>query len=425
MTAFPLPTARLLALVAVALASPAHGEVWVVDVQARPGYDTTTIQAAIDLAADGDLVLVRDGTYANTTVRAKSLALVADGPGVVIDAPFASVGYLTVRDLAAGQRVLASGFVVGGTVVVADCAGPVWLDRIASVSTPQECGDGLAGISVSGSAAVTVTRCDLLGTSGSFWAFAPVPVGPGASVGAGSSARFFDCVLRGSAGQSPSAANNLAYPGVGGAGLQVAGSTVLLSGCTLLGGPGGVETSAVCNGMHARGGAGLFLVDASALVQSVESTATGGAAQLSALCTNATGPAGPAIEGPGIVLPLYGYARHLVADGPVRGGSTLTLTVGGRPGEEPLLLVSDAPQPLTLLQHSGALLVSLPPVEMFALAALPASGQRALVLPVPNVGALPGAVTLYAQPVFFDRGGSSPTVWLGAGAPLVLLDPTF
>jgi hypothetical protein len=138
---------------------------------------------------------------------------------------------------------------------------------------------------------------------------------------------------------------------------------------------------------------------------------------LEPLCPGQTGSQGPAISGPGTIVPLPGFSRPLRASGPVRGGEVLTFELEGQPGEVPLLLVSDAHEPVALL--NGSLLLGLPPSDLFTLPALPASGQATLGFQVPNVGAAVGSLSLYVQAVFLDP---APTIWLGAGTTVVLLD---
>ena len=91
-----------------------------------------------------------------------------------------------------------------------------------------------------------------------------------------------------------------------------------------------------------------------------------------------------------------------------------------QPGELPFLLVSDVHDPAPL--WNGALLVGLPPVEVLALPALPASGTGSLALAVPNVGPAVASVCFYVQGVFVEPGTAA---WVGAGTPVVLLDASF
>lgn len=424
----PLSVAVTLTL----LLAPAAADVLVVDPAGGPGADFTVVQQAADAASDGDTLLLRPGTYQaavtpSLRVVGKSLTVVADGPSVRFVRGIAGSLFPTanvaVEGLPAGGRVVLRGFASDFGVRIAGCAGSVWLDGLSIEGGSTGCSHGaVPGLEVVDGAAVTLTRCEIVGETGGPGTFFLSPDGSDGLSATSSSLRAFDCLFAGGDGELDSLAGSL---GAAGAGASLRDSTLLLVGCAIEGGESALPYGpTMCSVVPLAGGPGLELRDAASVVQAVESTAVGGKTDLDPLCPGLSGPAGPAILGPGTVVPLYGYARHLRADTPTRGGETLTLEVGGRPGELPLLLVSDAPFALTLPQHSGALLVTLPPVETYPLAALPASGQATLGLAVPSVGLPPGAVTLYAQPVFFDTSGPAIAVWLGAGTTLVLLDPS-
>jgi hypothetical protein len=61
------------------------------------------VHQAVAAAADGDVVLVRDGVYAPFVVAGKGLVILRDGPGAArVESPI-------VGELAAGQRALLRG----------------------------------------------------------------------------------------------------------------------------------------------------------------------------------------------------------------------------------------------------------------------------------------------------------------------------
>ncbi len=412
-----------LALLAALLAGgSAAADVLVVAPAAGPGVDATTIQAAVDAAVDGDTILVRPGQYPEFVIDAKALVVVADGAPVMVGMGSYAVPYplpVRVRNLAAGQAVVVRGLTTVAGVTVTSCAGPVWFDRLVTVDPTQhyQCQGqqgAKPGASVTSSLAVTFTRCTLQAESGWSQAFSPAIGGIGLAA-FGSGVQLYDCVLRGGVG-----ASNVNLTGTsGGPGMLVSnGSTLTVSACTIQGGAGGLNFGPVCTAAHYVGGAGVLFTGSGGTLYSLESTAVGGRANLTTLCPGLYGPAGPAIDGSGTIVPLFGFARHLQSTSPVRGGETLTFTLEGRPGEVPMLLVSGEHVPLPLTSYSGVLLTGLPLLETFALGALPASGTATLAFPVPNVGALVGAVTLYAQSLFVD----APGIWLGAGATVTLLD---
>jgi len=66
-----------IAALLAAVSAPASAKTWIVDDDGGPGVDFTEIQPAIDAAASGDLILVRDGDYKGFHLT-KSLVLAAD-----------------------------------------------------------------------------------------------------------------------------------------------------------------------------------------------------------------------------------------------------------------------------------------------------------------------------------------------------------
>lgn len=399
--------------VLLALSLPARAGVLVVG-PPGPGTDFPTIQAAVDAALEGDTILVEDGIYAPFTIAGKSLDVVADGTGVEVRGIS-----VQIRDVGQGQAVLVRGIRTNFGISIVACAGPVWLEDLRVVATATICNEfSVAGAYVAGSSRATFTRCLLVGSSDA-GGFSPPNTAEGLYALA-SSVHLFDCEILGGPGSSQGW--YAAQPGA--AGMRIDSSTVTIVGCTIRGGGGGRTSSgfggSLCTVTHPAGGAGVLFAGAAGVVRSAESTAAGGATSLEPFCPGQTGPQGPAISGSGTIVALPGFARHLRANGPVRGGQTLTFEVGGQAGELPLLLVSPVHHPVPLL--NGMLLVGLPPTDLFLLAPLSASGAGSLSFAVPNLGALVESITLYAQAVFLDP---SSTLWLGAGTSVVLLDPTF
>lgn len=76
-------TALVLALASLPLAArlAPGGQVLVVDDDGGPGVDYTKLQAAVDAAAEGALILVHPGSYAGFTVFAKGLEIAASADG--------------------------------------------------------------------------------------------------------------------------------------------------------------------------------------------------------------------------------------------------------------------------------------------------------------------------------------------------------
>jgi hypothetical protein len=159
---------RTLALSAVfALPALAQGKVWVVDDDPALGVDFTTLQAAIDAAHDGDLLLVKAGTYAGFTIDGKSLALTAELGAVV-----GVSSMIRVTNLAADQRVVLRGIdrpqiaVPAGTpkdVLVSNCLGVVWFEDCL-LSGLQGVESSTPLMRVESSVSVALERCFVAST---------------------------------------------------------------------------------------------------------------------------------------------------------------------------------------------------------------------------------------------------------------------
>jgi hypothetical protein len=391
-----------------------HADVIVVD---NPGFGFG-IQNAVNAAAEGDTILVRNGTYGRFTITAKSLTVIADGTAVMIQAPTgqtSGVPSIEVKSLGPGQTVLVRGFRTNMGYSVSDCAGSVWFEDMLCTGGTADCTFvPVHGALVRSSASVTFTRCELLGELGGPSTLFGVPESGAGLSAQSSTVQLFDCRLTGGYGEST---GWILDPAPGAPGIKVETSTVTIAGCTIRGGAGGLRTNALCSGPHAPGGAGVEFAGGAGIVRSAASTAVGGVASLGPMCPGQSAPAGPAIAGSGTIVALPGLARELRAKSPVRGGQPLRFDVTAQAGEVPLVLVSLDHAPAPWLK--GTLLVGLPLEEVLVLAPLPPSGKAAVTFPAPNVGPLVGSIDLYAQAAFLASGQA---LWLGTGTSVVLLD---
>lgn len=242
-----------LALAAFASAPAVFGQaVHVIGPAGGPGVEFSNVQAAIDAAADGDILLFRDGIYSFANLGAKSLTLVADvGAAPKVTAPIRSEG--------AVGRILLKGI-------------KVWGDPAVIVSSP------LAGISIEDSdlrwdpsagftlgprvvvtsaAFVSVARTLMSGATSSSGAALTVQGTPAVTIYGGS--------FTGGSGSG-----GIGTP-AGGPGIRLDGGFTFASGATFKGGQGGTVPG-VGGG---AGGAGALLLGGAALL-SLDSTFAGG-----------------------------------------------------------------------------------------------------------------------------------------------------
>lgn len=110
-------------LVAV-LAHVAAATTYTVDATGGPGSQFTDIQAAVSIAAPGDSILVRAGTYSSFTV--------ARGMNIRGISEFAIVnGTVVVAGIPAGERVVL-GHLYPAQVTLDSCSGPIYAEVLSS-----------------------------------------------------------------------------------------------------------------------------------------------------------------------------------------------------------------------------------------------------------------------------------------------------
>jgi len=213
------PSALLILLTFLCAPQLQAQQVWVVDDNFSPGVDFLDIQSAVDNVADGDTLLLRDGTYAGFIIDAKSLTLVADGNGT----PDVQGG-IVLSNLAVGGHLRLTGLTVSNLQI----------------------GDGLQASNLLGS--LLVDTCNITGGHGVDYA--------GVALTDCASVTFMaSTVLGGLAGNS-----NLPTALEGGAGIRATDSNLYLLQTTVTGEAGSTGTSQVASvGDGGLGGVGLLL----------------------------------------------------------------------------------------------------------------------------------------------------------------------
>ena len=330
------PSLALLLLPSLALA-----DVLVVD--GSGAGDHATIQAAVDAAGEGDLILVRPGEYAGFELDGKGLVVQADGPGVEITV---ELGGPTIRvaALGPGQTVRLRGvsiqqavpFVTTSDVIVelANNVGSVVFEDVL-VSDGGEPGNGFLdsdahALAATACADVLLVRCTLVGHG----TLAEFGGGTGLLV-AGSKVRVHESTVRGVDGDD---AISLGLPGGSGAsGMVLQNGSVFASGTTFVGGDAGQGLGIHGQCIDGAGGHGVH-------VQGGHLTARD--------CTFVPGPElcfGPFAEeiagDPSDWLRLATPARSFTATSPVREGGVLQLGFLGEPGDLVLLFQGEEPGP--------------------------------------------------------------------------------
>jgi hypothetical protein len=389
-------------LVLVANASLSAQRVWVVAPEPGPGVDFTDIQPAIDAAADFDTVVVRAGSYSGFAIDAKALFVHADGAVRVLSF---TGPVITVSDTGAVQPVVVRGFTnvpnSQAGILVTGCQGAVLLEDCTINLLSPSVQVAKHGALVIGSPRVTFAGCTLISEQ------SPFLQPPAAGLTAMSSrVTVHGSQLLGgdSIGLAP------------GDGAQLTASFLVASGATIQGGEGdpGFSSLGQCLQQGTRGGVGLGL-DATSSVFALDTTIAGGSGGGVPPCIPQ--PAGARISGAGTVTEVAGPAAALTAESPAPAGQTVTLALTGTPGASAFLLVSPLHNPFFMRGCNGTLDIDLALSLTVPLGVVPASGEIALPLTVPDPLGFP-SLNLYLQAVTTLSGGC----FLGRTTALLLVD---
>jgi hypothetical protein len=388
----------LVAGLLLAAAAAGQGAVIVVDAAGLGAY--TSIQPAVDAAADGDTILVKAGTYPGFNVIAKRLTIVGE-----LNRQVQVNGTIAVAYLAASQAVVLRGFAVNVSFVVGaltqpptflNDAGPIWVEDCVIVDNnlgPSFSGFQGHGVAIASCASVVFARCSITGSTGSL-------AGHGIHAVA-SNVSLHDCTVRGADVQVS------VQPIAGGNGYDQTDGFLHATGTTFIGGKGsnGVVITAqglppICHNGGA-GGHGIVLSGASpaaALEQCVLSPGAGGSAQTAFGCSNGANGQ-PSVVNAGALTSSAGPARHYLASSPVRGAQSSSLQFQGPAGEAVWVAYASAGGHAFFPPLVAPLLLAWPPALLPA-GTLPPSGALAVAVTAPDPA--PGFVgfTVFSQAVF-------------------------
>lgn len=397
------------------------------------GQNFTTIQAGVDAAVDGDVLLVKPGSYASFQITSKALAVVADGAGVNVNSP------VTVASTSAGQIVHLSGLTVSAfpsgppytALTISNCSGIVRLQDLTLTGV----GVGSASL-LQNSPSVSFARCTLRGATGFY--VGQVPAGPGGGLSAqNSGGALYDCQVLGGNGQQGGyfgmSTQLAAHAGAPGCALG-SSSTLFCSGGNLRGGNGGSGASGSCfptplNGAPGADGASALQIDATSHADLLDcSLVAGSAGQGGAPGSGGCTPGGtrgqPAstIGGsPANANSLAGTHRLLSSSSPARELTNVVLSLSGQPGDRVLLIFAAMPRHELYLAFNGVLLYG-EGARRALIGTLPGSGTMSFTLPIADLGPGVQTATRYLQCAFIDTASQ---VTLSDPLTLVLLDQAY
>jgi hypothetical protein len=422
------------------------GEVWVVD--ASGGGQFTQIQPAVDIAADGDTVLVRSGTYEPFTISHEGLAVCADlGASVLVDGGIRVVNTLMPHQVvlvgleSRGAKVQGDQEVLIAFALELDTVrGPVRVEDCVFVGADGfwgNCGgecefDGEAAVSVFRALDVAFQGCQLSGGIGYSYYGGGVPNrgGEGLSVRGGALA-LFHCEVSGGRGGEDDM-DDFMQGGDGGHGALVVDdplipATMLYSaGSTIRGGAGG-SVVIPCLEPCGDGGNGLILSGATTAGHLLDTVLEGGPAGCSGagcgeLWTGVPGEALVLVNGAS-ASSIPGLERSLEGPSPMREATTAALEFSGKSGDLVHLVYSARPAFELFLPWNGVWLLERPGLMGYRfMGVIPPSGILQTSFAVPALPAALESSTLLLQSLHRDLTGRR---WLGGHWALVILDSAF
>ncbi len=365
--------------------------------------DFTSIQSAINSAADGDVIQVMDSgdNYSGFSINNKSLVLAGDG--------FPRVSGATIRDLEESRSVAIDGFDFSSTVNIEDNRGPVWLEDIDVETFGSIFGFPGSGLDVLQNAAVSLTRVNVTGS-------------PGMNI-LTTDAFIYDSEISGGAGTDGVSFPDLtggggpcevADGGDGGTGIVIgAASFLYMSNTTVRGGTGGFAGSCTigicgsCPGCTSAGSGGRAIsVGADTRVEYLDSQILAGAGGGTVpQCPFSGGGSGATIvqfsNGEDVELP--GTSVSFEASNLNQVGDPVSIKFTGEPlGHLVYLQIATSQSPLYFPPWEGAWLIDQA-APFFYLGFIPASGTLELTPKFNSLGV--PVLPIYAQGIFVDFPG--------------------
>lgn len=361
-------------LVTGSLAAAAHPGVTVVSY-------SESLQAAIDAASDGDVIVLKYVTTFPVTIDNKSLVLQGDGTlGFLI--PQNCEPLITVSNLAAGKRVVLRGlslptmtcsppssqfFSSNSAFRGVNNEGSIWIDHVGGQTVGLEnCREVV--ITHSGITTLNVTS----NVPSHIFAHHSTFVG----------------VKGGNAGPNPYYGWLHPIPGQPGQRAITASGPITfdLTECNVLGGTGGdgLDSYVPCL-PPGPGGSAIALGTGGPIFRSIASTIQSGLPGTEAPGCPPLTSSEPSVNiQTGSFFELPGDPSDLGTNSPIREQQTFDIDVEGTPGSFALLLVSLQASSVWMAPHAGALHVA-PPFLVVPLGTLPDPPNLFLNIPVPDL----------------------------------------
>lgn len=407
----------LFALPLTSIAAPALAEQIIVD--PRGAGDATTLQEGVDLAAEGDVILVLPGHFEEQVLLEKGVWIVPQQSGTV-----SLSGEIHVRGLARGSQTTLIGLRIDTRPFGVDDAA-VHVESCEGLVTLHDCdltGDlmrgsilGGAAVLLEGARRVNVVDCVLATPDSQLKARSAAE----ALQMSGSRAAVWGTSVIGGDGLS-SVSFGSPFPSDGADGVRLESSDLFLSGADVHGGDGGsindifpIPGRAGGDAVHADAGSRVFIVDTTLEPGTGGDPGFGGP----------QGPNGSTLGGAGFGRFLPGAAQVNTAERWGFVGGSYALTIRGDVGSDVLLHLTAGQAPFLFDAFGdpgpvfGAPGFALPSV-VGHLGTIPASGALAATVQIPAIPSPPGIAT----GTFFATSGRAGRALFGAPMPVVAVD---
>lgn len=375
----------VLGAMVLAPAGLAQGQLWRVDDEPGPDVDFGEIQAAIDAAVDGDLIVVADGRYLAFTIDGKALTVIGENPGGAVIEPDLSQQACIVRGLAPAQKVTLRQLVFfrgltvfGPTWILEDNQGLLWLEDLSMVTDlPTFIGidhNQAEAALIEDCASVTISRSLIFGLGGvPFSTFTSGLEGGGIGIRAARSTLYLSNVLV--RGGSTAVEGGMGRPGI-----RVDDCTLIFRGSTVQGGGGGFSSPFGFTD-PGTGGPGID-ADSISEIWSIASDVLGGLPGQDDI-TGELGQPGLPFDG-GVVTEHAGSEVGLISPVSVEAGSILTLGLTAEPNSIVVVMGSIFPNPVFLDVFPDTSFVGLDPLY-FTAGLTDANGALSFDLPTPPI----------------------------------------